>query len=67
MDLAGIDLVEKLHHYKGIEDNSVVFRGWGVEGRVPAAVNVKHFLTCRNSQREFVRMNGGRSSLAPST
>lgn len=71
VDLAGVDLVEKLHHYEGIEDNGVVFRGWGVEGCVPAAVDIKEFLTCRNSQREIVSINGPKrntsSPVAPST
>lgn len=58
MDLAGVDLVEKLHHYKGIEDNGVVFRRWGVEGCIPAVVDVENFLSCRNSQGEFVKING---------
>lgn len=48
MDLAGVDLVEKLHQYKGVEDNSVVFRRRGVERRVPAVVDVKQFLSYRN-------------------
>ncbi len=58
VDLAGIDLVEKLHHHKGIEDNGVVFRRWGVEGCIPAVVNVKQFLSYGNSQRGFVKLNG---------
>lgn len=53
VNLAGIDLVEKLHHYKGIEDNSVVFGRWGVEGCVPAAVDVKQFLSYRSVQRDL--------------
>lgn len=28
MDLSGIDLIEKLHHDEGVEDNGVVLRGW---------------------------------------
>ena len=28
MDLAGIDLVEELHHDEGVEDDGVVLRGW---------------------------------------
>lgn len=46
VDLAGVDLVEKLHQYKGVEDDGVVLRGRRVEGRVPAAVNVEHLLPC---------------------
>lgn len=61
VDLAGIDLVEKLHQYKSIEDNGVVFRRRGVEGCIPAAVNVKHFLpyrtvrerSCYDKQRDL--------------
>lgn len=45
MDLASIDLVEKLHHDKSVENDGVVLRGWGVEGNIPATVNVKKFLT----------------------
>lgn len=64
MDLAGIDLVEKLHHHKGIEDNGIVLRGRGVEGSIPAAVYVKHFLSYKRSQREFVQINRWIYSLA---
>lgn len=49
VDLAGVDLVEKLHHHKSVEDDGVVFGGRGVEGSVPAAVDVKHFLSCTNN------------------
>lgn len=45
VDLAGIDFIEKLHHHKGIEDNGVVFRRRGLEGCIPAAVNVKQFFS----------------------
>lgn len=47
MDLAGVDLIEELHHDKSVEDNGVVFRGWCMKGCVPAAVNIEHFLPCR--------------------
>ena len=53
MDLAGIDFVEKLHQYKGVEDNGVVFRGWGMKGCIPAVVNVKQILSCGINQTEF--------------
>lgn len=53
VDLAGVDLIEKLHHHEGIEDNGVVFRRWGVKGCIPAAVNVKHLLSYRSSDREL--------------
>lgn len=45
MDLASIDLVEELHHDKGVEDDCVVFRGGGVERCIPATVNVENVLT----------------------
>lgn len=45
MDLAGIDLVEELHHDKDVEDDGVVFRRWWMERGVPAAINAKEFLT----------------------
>jgi len=41
MDLACVDLVEQLHHDKGVEDDGVVLGGWGVERGVPATVDVK--------------------------
>lgn len=47
MDLARVDLIEKLHQYESVEDNGVVFRRRGVEGGVPAAVDVKHLLPYR--------------------
>lgn len=45
VDLASVDLVEKLHEDKGVEDDGVVLRGRGVEWCIAAAVNVKHTLT----------------------
>ncbi len=51
-NLAGVELVEDLHQDKRVEDNGVVFRWRGVEGGVPATVDVKHLLTCeREGQR----------------
>lgn len=47
MDLAGIDLVEELHHDEGVEDDGVVLRGWRVQGSVPSTVNVKEELPCK--------------------
>lgn len=41
VNLAGVDLVEKLHHHEGVEDNGVVFRWRSMEGSVPATVDVK--------------------------
>lgn len=58
MDFAGIDLIEKLHQYKGIEYNGVVFRGSSVERCIPAAVDIKDFLSYRSSQRQCVQING---------
>lgn len=52
VDLPGVDLVEELHQHEGVEDDGVVFRGRGVEGRIPAAVDVKHFLACGNKMEE---------------
>ena len=47
VDLAGVDLIEELHQDKGVEDYGVVFRGWGMEGCIPAAVHIKDPLPCR--------------------
>lgn len=47
MDLASVDLVEKLHEDEGVEDDGVVLRGRGVERSVAAAVDVKHALAWR--------------------
>lgn len=44
MDLASVDLVEKLHEDEGVEDDCVVLGGRGVERRVATAVDVKHAL-----------------------
>ena len=46
MDLAGVYLVEELHHDERVKDNGVVLRGRGVERGVPAAIDVKDPLTC---------------------
>lgn len=53
VDLAGVDLIEQLHQHERVEDDGVVFRGWRVKRGVPAAVDVKQFLSCR--------VGGGRS------
>lgn len=45
MDLAGIDLVEELHHDEGVEDDGVVLRGGCVQGGVPPAVYIKYLFT----------------------
>lgn len=54
VDLAGVDLVEKLHQYKGVEDNGVVFRGRGVQGSISAVVYIKQSLSCRDNGKENV-------------
>lgn len=46
MDFAGIDLIEELHHDKGVEDDSIVLWGWRMQGSVATTVNVKENLTC---------------------
>lgn len=45
VDLAGVDLVEELHHDEGVEDNGVVLRRGRMQRRVPATVDVKDLLT----------------------
>lgn len=52
MDLASIDLIKKLHEDEGVEDDGVVFRGRGVEGRVAAAVDVKHALAWGDKEKD---------------
>lgn len=47
VDLAGVDLVEELHHDEGVEDDGVVLGGWRVQGRVPPAVDLEHLLACQ--------------------
>lgn len=44
MDLASIDLVEKLHEDEGVKNDGVVLRGRGVKRSVATAVNVKYAL-----------------------
>lgn len=45
VDFAGVDLVEELHHDKGVEDDGVVLRRRGVKRGIPPTVNLEHFLT----------------------
>lgn len=52
VDLASVDLVEKLHQHEGIEDDGVVFSRRGMEGCISAAVYIKNPLSYRNNQRE---------------
>lgn len=44
VDLASIDLIEKLHEDEGVENDGVVLRGRGVERSIATAVDVKHAL-----------------------
>lgn len=44
MDLASVDLIEKLHEDKGVKYDGVVLRGRGVERCIAATVDVKHAL-----------------------
>lgn len=48
MNLAGVDLVEKLHHDKSVEDDGVMFRWRRVQRCVPATVDVKELLAYTN-------------------
>lgn len=53
VDLAGVDLVEQLHQHEGVEDDGVVLGGRRVERGVPAAVDVKQFLSCERRGRRW--------------
>lgn len=48
VNLAGVDLVEELHHDKGVEDDGVMFRWRRVQRCVPATVDVKELLAYTN-------------------
>lgn len=45
MNLSSIYLIEKLHQYEGVKNDSVVLRGRGVKRSVAATVDVEHALT----------------------
>ena len=45
MDLASIDLIEKLHHDKGVKNDGIVLGGWRVQGCIPSTVDVKEELS----------------------
>lgn len=47
VNLTGVQLIKDLHQDEGVEDDGVVFRRWGVEGRIPPIVDVKHLFTCK--------------------
>jgi len=47
VNLAGVDLVEDLHHDEGVEDDGVVFGRRGVEGGEAPVVDVEDPLACR--------------------
>lgn len=53
MDLAGIELIEDLHEDKSIEHDGIVLRGRGVKRGIPASVDVKQRLTCKEDQRSL--------------
>ena len=44
VDLAGVDLVEQLHHDEDVEDDGVVLRGRRVQRGVAAVVDVEDML-----------------------
>lgn len=46
MDLPGVDFIEKLHHDEHVEDDGVVLGRGGMQGGVPAAVDVEELLAC---------------------
>lgn len=62
VNLAGVELVEDLHEDKGVEHYGVVLRGRGMEGGVPAAVNVEQILAC---EREGQRLLKARRTVNP--
>lgn len=47
VDLAGVDLIEELHHDEGVEDDGVVLGRRRVQGRVPPAVDVEEKVPCK--------------------
>lgn len=55
VDLASVDLVEKLHQDEGVEDDGVVLRWRRVQGSVTAAVDVKHALTWRDEKVRLIQ------------
>lgn len=46
MNLASIDLIEKLHEDEGVEDDCVVLCGRRVQWSIAPAVNVKDLFSC---------------------
>lgn len=54
MNLTGIELIEDLHEDKGVEHDGIVFRGWAVEGGVPATVNIQQLLTCEWEEQRLL-------------
>lgn len=51
VNFAGIEFVEQLHQDESVEHDGVVLRRRGVEGGVPATVNIKHLLTCEGGAK----------------
>lgn len=51
VDLSGIEFIEDLHEDKSIEHDGIVLGGWGMKGGIPATVDVKQLLTCKEIQR----------------
>lgn len=52
MDFPSVDLVEELHHDKGVEDDGVVFGRGRVQGGVATAVDVEDLLTWWHKEKE---------------
>lgn len=51
MDLAGVDLVEKLHQHEGVEDDGVVWLGRGLRGAFLPLLMSKNFSLAKTRQK----------------
>jgi len=60
VDLASIDLIEKLHEDEGVEDDGVVLRWRGVERRIATTVDVKYPLAWRVKNKARRRNKSGK-------
>lgn len=55
VDLASVNLIEKLHEDEGVKNDGVVLRGRGVQRSIATTVNVKHMLSWKVKNGEGIQ------------
>lgn len=59
MDLASVNLIEKLHEDEGVKNDGVVLRGRRVQWSIATTVNVKHMFSWKVKNGEGIQYDAG--------